>query len=153
MQTFSRTLSVGAICTSFLIPLASADERPRPSAHVSGDQAAQLFNNTTWKWSTAHRYYGGGGTFRAVHKSNVGEGTWFATSAGKLCYDAIWTSVEGSEPYDRCWSFVGDKHGQLWAYDHENTKDGWWWFDAEEKLSKGDTYEREFARTKKALGG
>lgn len=114
---------------------------------------ADTFLGKTWTWKNGHGYFGNDGTFTAIAGDNeIGEGKWYATSQGRLCVDATWTSPEyGSVENKRCWRHAKDEKGTIWQ---SPTDQNWAWsvFAPRDNLVRGNVYAKRFARQKKRLG-
>ncbi|CUH87930.1 hypothetical protein PH5382_01859 [Phaeobacter sp. CECT 5382] len=101
---------------------AVSPDRQRP---VSGESVIEIYSGKTWIWEHGGSYWGRDGSFRGLWKeTNVGIGKWYATSKGKLCYEATWYGAKDSpgEDIKRCWRHVVDSEGAIWKQNMD-TKD------------------------------
>lgn len=108
---------------------------------MSGDQLFAVFNNQTWQWET------GGGFFAARQrafiawsseggKPSYGEGRWFTTGAGKFCFRAKWTSLDGAANAVTCFSHRINGNTIF----QKREPDGEWYVFKHAKRTKGDEY-------------
>ncbi len=111
------------------------------SSPMSGDQLFAVFNNHTWQWRT------GGGFFAAKDQSftawsseggkpSYGEGRWFTTGVGKICFRAKWTSLDGAAKAITCFShrITGNTIFQ------RREPGGEWYVFKHAKRTRGDEY-------------
>lgn len=118
----------------------------------------KLYADRTWKWKT------GGGFFSTDRKRFVGwagrgvgrsygEGRWYATDAGKLCLQAIWSGLDGSGAATKCF-LHREKNGVI--YQKPSLGGKWYVFrnnpgksdDEARKLVKGDRVSNDVSRIK-----
>ena len=130
----------------------SVAAEPDTQDGVSGEEVVVLYLGKTWVWSKGGAYWGSKGAFEAVWDGSVAVGQWYATTSGKVCYEATWTWVEGASDKKECWNHVTDSEGRLWK---QNT-DGGEWYAAEDELKqevkKGNKINTEVQKLRKQFG-
>lgn len=127
--------------------VAFAGPLPKPSERADGAGIARLFAGKTWEWEDGHAYFAPDGAFQAaIGYEQSGEGKWFATSMGKLCFRGTWRVGKKGRPINKCWQHVVDSQGQLWQAPVSGT--GLWadWtpFDAASQLVPGNPHKFDF---------
>lgn len=147
-----KSLLIAASLVALGVSSVSASSPDRKNK-MSGQEVIQIYNGKTWIWSKGGSYWGSGGNFEAVWDGAVGVGKWYATSNGKLCYEAEWrrTPVEGSV-LKRCWPHVRDSKGRIWKQDPQDKN----WYRAEKEMSErikpGNKIKSEVRKLRKKTG-
>jgi hypothetical protein len=79
------------------------------------------YSGKTWIWSKGGSYFSPDAKFQAIWDGSVAVGRWYATSTGKLCYEAEWRTNPGdvSDPKTECRRHVTDSKVQIWKHDPE----------------------------------
>lgn len=133
---------IAAACALFSAgSVASAEVIPTTYTPLSGQQVISLFHDKTWAWDKGHAYFGPSGDFQATTgPDDSATGKWYATSTGKLCFNARWSSGPHESPSKRCWQHVTDDSGQLWQAPVGGTgqRSNWTRFDSAEQLTDGN---------------
>jgi hypothetical protein len=101
----------------------------------------QLYQGKSWLWGDGAGYFspeqrrfvaatGKGST------ASSGEGRWLITDSGKLCFEAIWVTKDGSTPVRTCFS-----HRKKGANVYQKREpDGEWYVFKHSPLRKADEY-------------
>jgi len=144
------TLAIAVSGTSL-----SSETPPAELYKVDAGWLAELYSDKTWNWDDGHIYFAPGGTFEAAAApAQSGEGAWYATKDGKICFNGRWSSEGASRPAKKCWKHARDRQNRLW----QAPMNGWFkmkWslFDYEEELVPGNINQSkfEFASGKKQV--
>lgn len=140
MHTQLKTYMTAGITALALLAGAVSADSPDRKNKMSGEEVWRLYAGKTWVWSKGGSYWGGDSSFEAVWDGAVGVGKWYATSTGKLCYEASWKREAADDPANvtRCWEHVKDTKGRIWKKDPQTSD----WYRAakelEERLVKGN---------------
>ncbi|MEL6101338.1 MAG: DUF995 domain-containing protein [Pseudomonadota bacterium] len=149
-----RIALVATVLAAVVAAPVLADRKPSRSTPTDPAVVMDHYLGNTWNWSEGGSYWGSGGDFQAIWKGrSYGEGKWYVTTQGTLCYDAVWTGPNddgevGSEEFNLCWRHVTDRDGQVWQKHHEEND---WYRLNPEKVSAGNVIAGEFKRIKSGL--
>jgi len=128
---------------------------------LTTDELFRLYANRSWLWKD------GAGYFRSKQrrfiaatgrgrKSTYGDGTWFLTSPGKLCFRATWYAKSGSATALTCFSHrekngvvyqKREPHGEWYVFRNRPTRAN----DEYRKLHPGDYVSSKMKRIKARL--
>ncbi|WP_311029549.1 DUF995 domain-containing protein [Mesorhizobium koreense] len=145
-----------AAATKSKVSLAAEKATP-----LTTDELFRLYANRSWLWkdgagyfpSKQRRFIAATGQGR---KSSYGDGIWFLTSPGKLCFRATWYAKSGSAPALTCFSHrekngviyqKREPNGEWYVFRNRPTRAG----DEYRKLRRGDYVSSKLKRIKAKL--
>ncbi|WP_282128618.1 DUF995 domain-containing protein [Roseobacter litoralis] len=157
MQFFFFKPTVLALSSAVLLTAGTtllADPKPKNSTPADPLVIHKKYNGNTWNWSQGASYWGKKGVFQAVWKgTSYGEGKWYVTNKGTLCYEAHWhwkkDGIPASDQIKRCWQHVVDADGNLWQRNHEKED---WYQPSSDKIKRGNKLKSEFRKIEKNVG-
>ena len=156
-----RFAIVGCVLATAFDAGAAQARKNAPSRPLTTDELFQLYHSRSWLWKDGAGYFspkqrrfiaatGAGST------ASFGDGRWFLTDPGKLCFRATWTAKSGSAPALTCFS-----HRRWGANVYQKREpDGEWYLFKHSPIRKGDEYAKvrpgdhigsRFERTKARL--
>ncbi len=126
---------------------------PPDAAAPTPEELFRLFANHTEDWGRGSgKYWDPDGTWRAVNisENSVGSGTWYVTTASRVCYEGSWYwnqdfDVANSGSKKICTRFRRDAKGMMWS----TTKglNGPWYPFSFESFEYGNLIARSYADT------
>jgi hypothetical protein len=137
----------------------NANASSRYGSPLTTDELFQLYHSRSWIWDD------GGGYFASKQRrftastgdgTSYGEGRWFLTDPGKLCFRANWVGRSGSAPALTCFSHrkrganiyqKREPNGEWYLFKHTPT----WKSDEYAKVRPGDYFGARFNKTKARL--
>jgi hypothetical protein len=144
-----------------------AATKPRVAAATYGTpltsaELVRLYEGRTWLWSAGAGYFSPKKrAFSAWSAENgklsYGEGIWFASDNGKLCFRAKWTGKSGTAPATTCFSHrtkggaiyqKREPSGDWYLFKHARTRSS----DEYAKFTSGDLVAGRLAKVKARLG-
>lgn len=119
---------------------ASAEQyaRSQLGTPLTTDELFQLYQGRSWIWKDGAGHFSPRQrrfTATTGNGTSYGEGLWFLTDPGKLCFRATWTSKDGSTPGLSCFS-----HRKQGANVYQKSKKGKWYLFKHAQLKKQDEY-------------
>jgi hypothetical protein len=159
-----RTAIAGcAIATAFDAGAAQSNKKASSEfgSPLTTDELFQLYHSRSWLWddgagyfsSKQRRFIAATGEGRAA---SIGDGRWFLTDPGKLCFKATWTAKSGSAPALTCFSHRRwgnnvyqrrEPDGEWYLFKHSSTKKA----DEYAKVRPGNYISTRFNNTKAKL--
>jgi len=129
----------------------------RNSAPLAPDYVYRMFAGNTADWGGgSSAYWGPDGRFLAVNMAerSIGQGHWYATNKGRMCYEADWAwqqdfGVEHSS-VKTCTRFRLDQDGTMWST--TGSMNGPWFPYSTAPLSAGDRVTETFATLAGQMG-
>ncbi|SDJ64042.1 DUF995 domain-containing protein [Aliiruegeria lutimaris] len=126
---------------------------PPDAVAPAPEELFRLFANHTEDWGRGSgKFWAPDGTWRAVNISekSVGSGTWYVTTASRVCYEGNWYwnqdfDVANSGSQKTCTRFRRDAKGMMWS----TTKglNGPWYPFSFESFEYGNLIARSYAKT------
>ncbi|RWO95870.1 MAG: DUF995 domain-containing protein [Mesorhizobium sp.] len=105
---------------------------------LTTDELFQVYQGRSWIWKDGAGHFSPRQrrfTATTGNGTSYGEGRWFLTDPGKLCFRATWTSKDGSTPALSCFS-----HRKQGANVYQKSKKGKWYLFKHAQLRKTDEY-------------
>ncbi|SMX33949.1 DUF995 domain-containing protein [Octadecabacter ascidiaceicola] len=130
-----------------------------PEGAVLADPTSllRMFSGRTSDWGGGSAaFWAADGTFRAVNPSeqSLGYGTWFVTSASRMCYEGTWAWRQDfgvqTRDVDVCTRFMIDAEGQVWTT--TEGMGGPWFPFFDDNINTGDFVSPGFEATASMLG-
>jgi uncharacterized protein DUF995 len=161
MDMFRLTLAVvglGAVLGIHPAAAADAAAAAAKATPLTTEELYRLYNNRSWIWKDGAGYFASkqhafSAWSKEGGKASYGEGRWFLTQPGKLCFRANWVAKDGQAPALTCFShrkkggviFQKREPGGEWYVFRNNParKD-----DEAAKLRGGDRVSSRLAKTK-----
>jgi hypothetical protein len=137
----------------------STNASSRLGRPLTAGELYQLYHSRSWIWND------GGGYFSPKQRqfiastgngASYGEGRWFLTDPGKLCFKATWVSKSGSAPAQTCFSHrkrganvyqKREPDGEWYLFKHSPTRKT----DEYAKVRPGDYFSARVNKTKARL--
>jgi Protein of unknown function (DUF995) len=108
---------------------------------LTTDELFQLYHSRSWLWNDGAGYFSPKqrrftAATGAGSGASIGDGQWFLTDPGKLCFKATWTAKSGSAPALTCFS-----HRRWGAKVYQRREpDGEWYLFKHSPIRKADEY-------------
>lgn len=128
-------LGVG-VSAGFAAKAASGADTAKP---LSSSEIYRIYSHNTWMWKDGAGYFAvSKRQFKAWsgkgRNASVGQGIWFITDPGKLCFRATWNEKGTSFPATTCFSHR-EKNGVIYQ---RREPDGDWYVFRHAPARKGD---------------
>src|SRR5262245_33220169 len=159
LARFAIAGCVAAVASAAGAAQSKTNASSRLGSPLTTDELFQLYHSRSWIWDDGGGYFSskqrrftastGGGT-------SYGEGRWFLTDPGKLCFKAKWVGKSGSAPALTCfshWKRGGNVYqrrepdGQWYVFKHSPTQKA----DEYAKVRPGDYFGKRVSETKVRL--
>lgn len=130
---------------------------PEGAALADPNDLLRMFAGRTSDWGGGSAaYWAPDGTFRAVNaaEQSLGYGTWFVTSASRMCYEGTWAWRQDfgvqSRVVEVCSRYMIDAQGQVWST--TEGMGGPWFPFYDDNIKSGDRVSASFEATASTLG-
>ena len=139
-------------------PVTLAAESARP---MTVDELFRIYNDRTWVWTDGAGYFQPHkrrflSWVRSGRTSSYGDGNWFMTQDGRICFRATWHATDGAALATTCFQHRTDGRnnyqrrwpdGEWYIFAHRPRRSG----DEINKLRAGDRVTPKFERNKKYI--
>ncbi len=157
IRVASLLVAAGLSGLSAPSPAQAAGPVPASSRQPAADYVYRIFAGKSADWGGgSYAYWDPKGTFYAVNSSeqSIGFGRWYATTAGRMCYEAHWVwkqdfGLKESE-VKTCTRYRVDGAGDLWST--TGGMSGPWFPFGTDNLTAGDSVTAQFHAMHRDMG-